>query len=73
MKLLKMKTNLTLVLGFILTLSLAACSKTTTVLGKRTPPGQIKKQSAPGQMKKTTGSKSAKPYAPGQQKKKTTK
>ncbi|MEO7991191.1 MAG: hypothetical protein ABI663_16695 [Chryseolinea sp.] len=29
-----------------------------------------KSGSAPGQVKKTTGSQSAKPYAPGQQKKK---
>jgi len=29
-----------------------------------------KSESAPGQVKKTTGSQSAKPYAPGQQKKK---
>lgn len=40
----------------------------------KVPPGQAKKQSAPvkappGQVKKATGSKSAAPYAPGQQKK----
>ena len=35
----------------------------------KAPPGQAKKQAAPGQVKKTTGSKSAAPYAPGQQKK----
>ena len=40
----------------------------------KVPPGQAKKQgtpakAAPGQVKKTTGSKSAAPYAPGQQKK----
>jgi len=36
-----------------------------------TPPGQAKKTGnpPPGQMKKATGSKSAAPYAPGQQKK----
>lgn len=35
----------------------------------KVPPGQTKKQAAPGQVKKTTGSQSAAPYAPGQQKK----
>jgi hypothetical protein len=35
----------------------------------KVPPGQAKKPAAPGQVKKTTGSKSAAPYAPGQQKK----
>jgi hypothetical protein len=34
----------------------------------KVPPGQAKKQTAPGQVKKTTGSQSAAPYAPGQKK-----
>lgn len=34
-----------------------------------TPPKTVKK-APPGQVKKVTGSQSAKPYAPGQQKKK---
>lgn len=34
----------------------------------KAPPGQAKKQAAPGQVKKTTGSQSAAPYAPGQKK-----
>ena len=71
----KTKFNLIIVMSLVLTMSLAACSKTTVILPSRkgTPPGQVKKQTAPGQIKKTTGSKSAKPYAPGQQKKKATK
>jgi hypothetical protein len=40
----------------------AACSNTKIVSGSGKVP--------PGQMKKVTGSQSAKPYAPGQQKKK---
>ncbi|MBT1707286.1 hypothetical protein KK062_03590 [Fulvivirgaceae bacterium PWU5] len=38
----------------------------------KVPPGQAKKVTnpPPGQMKKATGSKSAAPYAPGQQKNK---
>ena len=51
------------------TLSLAT-SCTTLVISttpvKTNPKGKV----PPGQMKKTTGSKSAKQYAPGQQKKK---
>ena len=37
----------------------------------KVPPGQAKKMTnpPPGQVKKQTGSKSAAPYAPGQQKK----
>lgn len=36
---------------------------------KKAPAAQVKK-APPGQVKKVTGSQSAKPYAPGQQKKK---
>jgi hypothetical protein len=55
-----------LVAGIAVLMTLSSCSK--TVL-KPLPPGQVKKTSAPGQIKKTTGSQSAAPYAPGQQKK----
>jgi hypothetical protein len=41
-----------------------------TVVITQSKPGPGKSNSAPGQVKKTTGSTSAKPYAPGQQKKK---
>ena len=43
----------------------SACSKTTVVVSNKDS-----KKVPPGQMKKATGSKSAKAYAPGQQKKK---
>jgi ABC-type oligopeptide transport system substrate-binding subunit len=46
----------------VLALSLSSCSSTTIVNKKTAPPGQVKK---------ATGSKSAAPYAPGQQKKTT--
>jgi hypothetical protein len=50
---------------FLMMLVLAsACSKTTVIVNKDS------KKVPPGQMKKATGSKSAKNYAPGQQKKK---
>lgn len=42
-------------------LALTACSRKTIVVKEKNVP--------PGQIKKATGSKSAKPYAPGQQKK----
>ncbi|MEN8139299.1 MAG: hypothetical protein ABFR62_12785, partial [Bacteroidota bacterium] len=50
---------------------------TETVVVKKIPPGQVKKETgeksakkyAPGQVKKETGDKSAKEYAPGQVKK----
>jgi hypothetical protein len=54
-----MKLLSTLV-AFVAFVTLSACSHTTYPSGK-VPPGQAKKM---------TGSKSAKPYAPGQQKKK---
>jgi hypothetical protein len=71
MKLFRKKANWILVMTIIFSLGLTACSKTTIIMPKKVPPGQVKKQSAPGQVKKTTGSQSAKPYAPGQKKKKT--
>ena len=50
----------------VVLLSLSSCAV-------KLPPGQAKKvtpaKAAPGQVKKTTGSQSAAPYAPGQQKK----
>jgi hypothetical protein len=61
--------RISLFLTLVFALSLSACSKT-TIFVKKTPPGQEKKKSAPGQVKKETGSQSAKPYAPGQEKKK---
>jgi len=51
------------------TISLAVSCTTLIVTsseGKSNPSGKV----PPGQMKKSTGSKSAKPYAPGQKKKK---
>lgn len=59
MKTLKFKLNSLLI--FILITSLGSSCITTTHLKAKTPP--------PGQVKKVTGSKSAKPFAPGQQKK----
>jgi hypothetical protein len=54
----------------LLMLTLGACTKNVNIVKLKTPPpGQVKKSSAPGQVKKTTGSQSAAPYAPGQQKK----
>jgi hypothetical protein len=54
----------------LIILSLGACTKKVNIVKLKTPPpGQVKKSSAPGQVKKTTGSQSAAPYAPGQQKK----
>lgn len=50
----------------------SACKQTTIVKTKTPPPGQVKKADKPlppGQAKKVTGSKSAAPYAPGQQNK----
>lgn len=47
--------------GIVMSCMLAGCVVTRTTPGAKAPPGQVKK---------ATGSKSAKPYAPGQQKKK---
>lgn len=59
-----MKTNNVLLLLAVLALLSTSCvTKVSTV--KTTPSGHI----PPGQAKKMTGSQSAKPYAPGQQKK----
>ena len=55
-----MKKIVFILLSFIL---ITSCSK--TVLVKTNGNGKV----PPGQMKKATGSKSAAPYAPGQQKK----
>jgi hypothetical protein len=44
-------------------LALSSCKETTILKTKKAPPGQVKK---------ATGSKSAAPYAPGQQKKSST-
>jgi hypothetical protein len=54
---------------FLLVIIAASACTHKTVIFKAPPPGQVKKSSAPGQVKKETGSQSAKPYAPGQQKK----
>jgi len=48
---------------FLLIMVLGSCSR--TIIVHSNPKGV-----PPGQMKKATGSQSAKPYAPGQQKKK---
>lgn len=52
-------------LSVLVTFMLSSCATT------KVPPGQAKKATnpPPGQVKKMTGSKSAAPYAPGQQKK----
>ncbi len=52
----------------LLTLTLLLGASCAHVHVQNSSPG--KSGSAPGQVKKTTGSQSAKPYAPGQQKKK---
>jgi hypothetical protein len=57
-----LKFKLTTLIIFILIIGLGTGCKTTIQLKAKTPP--------PGQVKKATGSKSAKPFAPGQQKKK---
>jgi hypothetical protein len=56
-------------IGLVLVVFIAASCSKKTVVHKTPPPGQVKKTAAPGQMKKVTGSQSAAPYAPGQQKK----
>lgn len=56
-----MKTRYYFLPVLLALLTMTACThKTVVVKEKNVPPGQIKK---------VTGSKSAKPYAPGQQKK----
>lgn len=57
-----MKTPKLLVFLTVICLSLVACTRKVYVYHSKPLP--------PGQAKKITGSKSAKPYAPGQQKKK---
>jgi hypothetical protein len=68
-----MKYTLRIVLVVIsAALLFSACKQTTIVKTKTPPPGQVKKAGKPlppGQAKKVTGSKSAAPYAPGQQNK----
>ena len=51
------------IITLVLVASIQSCSSVVTV---GSSPG--KSGSAPGQVKKTTGSQSAKPYAPGQKK-----
>jgi len=63
-KFITMKIN-RLIIVLLVTLSLSTACTRKTVIVKTTPSGKI----PPGQAKKMTGSKSAKPYAPGQQKK----
>jgi len=55
---------------FLFVIIAASACTHKTIIVKSPPPGQVKKSTAPGQVKKETGSQSAKPYAPGQQKKK---
>ncbi|HEU5291647.1 MAG TPA: hypothetical protein VFU05_13450 [Cyclobacteriaceae bacterium] len=67
----KYSSRIILVL-FFSALFFSACKQTTIVKTKTPPPGQVKKANKPlppGQAKKVTGSKSAAPYAPGQQNK----
>ena len=57
------------VIKYALVVSFSYClTGCIAVVGTSTGPGHSSQ--APGQIKKTTGSQSAKPYAPGQQKKK---
>jgi len=57
----------------ILILGLGGCTTTSVII--KSPPHKYEgaKSTAPGQIKKATGAKSAKQYAPGQQKKKNKK
>ena len=68
-----MKYTLQIVLVLISSaLFFSSCKQVTIVKTKTPPPGQVKKADKPlppGQAKKVTGSKSAAPYAPGQQNK----
>lgn len=57
-----MKAARIFLLSTVIIVSLAACTRKVYVYERKPLP--------PGQAKKITGSKSAKPYAPGQQKKK---
>ena len=59
-----MKKVFSIVMAAVLFVSMISCA----VIVPASSPGNS--GSAPGQVKKETGSKSAKPYAPGQQKKK---
>ena len=59
------KTVLIVILSFCAAF-MTSCAPTAVVVA----PKQTPKQAPPGQVKKATGSKSAKAYAPGQQKKK---
>ena len=61
----QMKKNRIAVLVAVLIVTVSSCKEVILLKGS---PG--KSGSAPGQVKKATGSQSAKPYAPGQQKKK---
>jgi hypothetical protein len=54
--------------ALLLTFLILLTTSCAVVVDSKAKPG--KSASAPGQVKKTTGSQSAKPYAPGQQKKK---
>jgi hypothetical protein len=56
--------------GLSLTLLMLLTTSCATLIVKESDSKPGKSASAPGQVKKTTGSQSAKPYAPGQQKKK---
>ncbi|MES2487483.1 MAG: hypothetical protein V4581_16240 [Bacteroidota bacterium] len=60
-----MKRNVTILL-LLLTVVLSACSSTTTVSTRRT--ANSSKPLPPGQAKKVNGDKSARAYAPGQNK-----
>ncbi len=57
--------------SIIIILALILSTGCKTTLSIKAPNNRIK--APPGQVKKVTGTKSAKPFAPGQQKKKTKK
>lgn len=63
-----MKKLISIFLMIAITAFGSACSKTTVVV-KTTPKKTTKSTMPPGQAKKAAGTKSAKQFAPGQQKK----
>jgi len=66
----KIRKLVYLIAVIILALNISGCRGTLAI--RKTPSGHVK-SAPPGQIKKITGEKSAKRYAPGQQKKKKNK
>ena len=65
-----MKTRFVRVVALLAVVILLSKCTGVLITNKGVPPGQVKKQNAPGQQKKAAGAQSAKEFAPGQQKKK---